>query len=191
MRSFPKPAILALGAAIGLQAAANAAESPKDVRKPAAKPGKTPKPKEDTEDQVNIPLPQGEAQRGVKFPNYDADGRLTMRFEIGVFTKMDAEHGKMERLRIETFKEDGTHDYDLELPDAILNAKTSDLTSKTVVNIKCENYEITGNNMTFNLKTRQGRLGGGVKMIVYDLEKMGGEKAKVEFQKPKEEEPKK
>jgi lipopolysaccharide export system protein LptC len=98
----------------------------------------------------------------------------------------------MERLRIETFKEDGTHEYDLELPDAILHSKTSDLTSDTLVNIKCENYEITGNNMTFNLKTRQGRLGGGVKMVVYDMAKMNGsEKAKVEFQKPKEEPPKK
>jgi hypothetical protein len=211
MRSSPKPAILALGAALGLQAVVGAAETAKDPKKPVTKPSKTEKkdpaaktpggpkdakPTAKGGTEMKIPVPKGEPQKSVKFPLYDADGFMEMRFEVGVATLINEEDVKMQKMRIEIFKkgEDGkpVPDMDLDLPDALLNQRTKDLTSKTFVHIKCKDYDVTGNSMKFNLETRQGTLGGGVKMIINDIENLGEseEKAKVEF-KPTTTEPKK
>jgi lipopolysaccharide export system protein LptC len=42
-------------------------------------------------------------------------------------------------------------------------------TKKRVV-IKREDFQLTGETMEFNMKTRQGSLGGGVKMLIYNIE---------------------
>lgn len=209
MRSSPKPAILALGAAIGLQAVVGAAES-KDPKKPVTKPGSKPstaekgaKAKEPKEartvpkgGELNIPVPKGEPQKSVKFPLYGADGFLEMRFDVGVATKIAEDQVKMSKMRVELYKPDANgkpvYDMDIELPDALLNPQTKDLTTNTSVHIKCADYEVTGNTMKFNLDTKQGTLGGGVKMIITDIKSLGqsDEKTKVEF-KPNQTEPKK
>jgi hypothetical protein len=200
MRSFPKPAILALGAAIGLIQAVGAEPPTKNSKKPGSKTEKVSKTdktkdkaKDPNNDDLNLPIPKGEAQRSVKFPLYNAEGKLKMRFEIGVATKIDEENVKMQKLRIETFKEDETHELDMDLPDAVMNQRTKDITSNTAVFIKRDDFEITGNNMKFNTESRQGTLGGGVKMIIYDMQKTGGTgKADVKFEpNKKKEEPKK
>jgi hypothetical protein len=208
MRSSRKPAILALGAAIGLVQALGAPSDPKGVTaaapagapsgpdKKGAKPAK-PAPKgakgkaapatstdandpnsDQKEDKITLPLPKGEPQHTVKFPLYGSDGALNYRFEMGVATLMDDDMVKMTKLRILSFKEDENNpgkrvpDMDMDLPDAFLNQKTKDLTSEAPITIKSENYEVTGKKMTFNLQTRQGTLGGGVKMVIYDIDKL-------------------
>ncbi len=131
-------------------------------------------------DPLSIPLPKGEPQRTVKFPIYATDGTLTYRFDIGVATSVDDDFVKMQQLKILSFKDDEDHpgkrvpDLDMDLPDALLNQKTKDISSNTAVKIKSDNYEVTGNTMKFNLVTRAGTLGGGVKMIIYDMDKMSG-----------------
>lgn len=209
MRSSPKPAILAIGAAIGLVQALGAPADPKaaaapvtppapDAKKgakPAPKSSKgkkpTPSPNQDPDDdshqddKITLPLPKGEPQHTVKFPLYGSDGALNYRFEMGIATLMDDDMVKMTKLRILSFKPDDADpkkrvpDMDMDLPDAYLNQRTKDLTSEAPITIKSENYEVTGKKMTFNLGTRQGTLGGGVKMVIYDMDKLnrGGKSA--------------
>jgi hypothetical protein len=207
MRLFPKSAILALSAAVGLQLALGAPEPKKEPAKPAdaKKPGeksKTPKAKAEPDapksSGMNVPVPVGDPQKVVKFPFYNDKGFLDMRFEAGVATKVDDVFVKLQKLRVETFKPDDKGkpqpDLDMDLPDALLNQKTRDLTSNTAVTIKCKDWQITGNSMVYNLETRQGTLGGGVKMIINDLSAVNSgpkERPSVEFQKPKEAPPKK
>ncbi len=145
-------------------------------------------------DPLTLPLPKGEPQHTVKFPLYGSDGVLNYQFEMGVATLMDNDMVKMQKLRILSFKDDEANagkrvkDLDMDLPDAFLNQKTKDLTSEHAVNIESDNYHVTGQNMKFNLQTRQGTLGGGVKMIIYDMDKLNrGEKAspKVEIDSKK------
>jgi hypothetical protein len=227
MRSSRKPAIVALGAAIGL---VNALGAPSDSKSgvaaaagtPTADPkkasskgkggknskdskGKAPANADDPDagpdakgDPLTLPLPKGEPQHTVKFPLYGSDGVLNYQFEMGVATLMDNDMVKMQKLRILSFKDDEQNpgkrvkDLDMDLPDAFLNQKTKDLTSEHSVNIQSESYHVTGQNMKFNLQTRQGTLGGGVKMVIYDMDKLNrGEKAspKVEID-PKKPAPK-
>jgi Lipopolysaccharide-assembly, LptC-related len=113
-------------------------------------------------------VPKGQPQKGLRIPIYSPDGKLMMSFQIGVAEVVDADNIKMGELRMETFKEDGEHEFDIELPDSIFNAKTKELTSKAHVKIKRHDFEITGNSMTFNTETKVGKFGGGVKMVIYD-----------------------
>lgn len=91
-----------------------------------------------------------------------------MSFQIGVAEVVDADNIKMGDLRLETFKENGEHEFNIDLPDSIFNAKTKEVTSKAHVTIKRHDFEITGNSMTFNTETKVGKFGDGVKMIIYD-----------------------
>lgn len=193
MRSFVKAGITVLVAVIGLtQIAAKKEEPKKDAKSPAKPDGKTAKAADKKVKSLNVPVPPGQPQKGLKVPVYDTNGKLTKNFVIGTATWIDDEHIKLQEMRIEEFKEDGSLAYDMDLPDSILNNVTHEITSKVRVNVKCDEFEITGNSMTFNIETKKGTLGGGVKMIVYNAAKEtgaqpGAKKAKVEIQPIKEE----
>ncbi len=119
-------------------------------------------------DRLDLPVPPGQPQKGLRIPISSPEGKLLMRFQIGVAEVVDADHIKMGDLRLETFKEDGEHEFDLDLPDSVFNAKTRELTSKAHVKIKRHDFEITGNSMTFNTDTKVGKFGDGVKMVIHD-----------------------
>jgi len=119
-------------------------------------------------DRLDLPVPKGQPQKGLRIPIYSPDGKLMMSFQIGVAEVVDADNIKMGELRLETFKENGEHEFDIDLPDSVFNAKTKELTSKAHVKIKRHDFEITGNSMTFNTQTKVGTFGDGVKMVIYD-----------------------
>ena len=119
-------------------------------------------------DRLDLPVPKGQPQKGLRIPIYSPDGKLMMSFQIGVAEVVDADNIKMGQLRLETFKENGEHEFDVDLPDSVFNAKTKELTSKAHVKIKRHDFEITGNSMTFNTQTKVGTFGDGVKMVIYD-----------------------
>ena len=142
----------------------NAHAAPAVPAAPPAVPVQAPKEK----DRLDLPVPPGQPQKGLRIPISSPEGKLLMRFQIGVAEVVDADHIKMGDLRLETFKDDGDHEFDLDLPDSVFNAKTRELTSKAHVKIKRHDFEITGNSMTFNTDTKVGIFGDGVKMVIYD-----------------------
>ena len=150
---------------------AAAAAAPADAKKTDAAKDK---------DRLDLPVPKGQPQKGLRIPIYSPEGKLMYSFQIGVAEVVDADNIKMGELRLETFKENGEHEFDIDLPDSIFNAKTKELTSKAHVTIKRHDFEITGNSMTFNTETRVGKFGNGVKMVIYDARTAAGE----EDQKP-------
>ena len=119
-------------------------------------------------ERLDLPVPKGQPQKGLRIPIFSPEGKLMMSFQIGVAEVVDADHIKMGELRLETFKENGEHEFDIDLPDSIFNAKTKELTSKAHVLIKRHDFEITGNSMIFNTETKVGTFGNGVKMVIYD-----------------------
>lgn len=183
-----KSAILAVIAALGVtQAVAQKSDAPpaEPKKEKSAKVSKTSKEKAPAagEDSLDLPIPKGQPQKGVKVPIYGANGKLKMNFEIGIGTYIDEENVKLQKLRVETFKEDGSADLDMDLPDAVYNKKTKVISSQTRVFIKRTDFEITGNTMAFNVETREGTLGGGVKMIITNMQETAGgqEKPAIEF----------
>jgi hypothetical protein len=142
---------------------------------------------------LDLAVPKGQPQKGVRVPVYGLDGKLMMNFQIGVAIWVDDENIKMTELRVETFKQDGEKELEMDLPDSILNTRTKDITSKTTVSIKRDDFEISGNTMTFNTESRQGKLGGGVRMVIYNLNSSSDKKPRatgkptVKFEPAKEE----
>jgi len=177
--------MLALAAALGMtQVVAQKGEVKKGALKKAEKGSKVGKIDPNADEPLELPIPKGQPQKGVKVPLYGANGKLKMNFEIGIGTYMDEEHVKLERLRVETFRDDGTQELDMDLPDAVYNKKTKVISSDTRVVIKRSDFEVTGNTMAFNIETREGTLGGGVKMIINNLGETAGtaDKPAVQFQ---------
>ena len=82
-------------------------------------------------DRLDLPVPKGQPQKGLKIPIYDPEsGKLQMNFEIGVATWVDDDNIKMGGLRIQTFKADGASELDIELPESLFNVKSREITSE-------------------------------------------------------------
>ena len=193
MRSFPKTPVVALVAVAGiLQMAAAEGDSKKE--EPAKQPTPPAEPAKAAAGKgtLELPVPKGQPQKGLKVPIYDLSGFLRMTFRIGTAVRDDDDNIKMSDLRIETFKDDGGSELDIDLPESVYSPKTRDVTSATHVTIKNDDFLLTGEKMTFNIETKIGKLGGGVRMVIKDLSEATGEKKEtmsiptVEL-KPKEE----
>lgn len=154
-------------------------EKPAEAETTASAPAAQPpaKPAAPAKDRLDLPVPKGQPQKGLRIPIFSPDGKLMMSFQIGVAEVVDADNIKMGELRLETFKENGDHEFDIDLPDSVFNAKTKELTSKAHVTIKRHDFEISGNSMTFNTDTKVGTFGNGVKMVIYDARAAAGENA--------------
>ena len=119
-------------------------------------------------DRLDFPVPKGQLQKGIRIPIFSPEGKLLYTFQIGVAEVVDEDHIKLGVAHVETFRENGEHEYDIDLSDSVLNQKTHDLTSNVHVTIKRREFELSGNSVTFNLRTKIGKLGNGVKMVIYD-----------------------
>ena len=167
MRSFPKTPMVALVAVAGiLRATAANAEPKKDA--PAAPPVEPAKPTAG-KGTLELPVPKGQPQKGLKVPIYDLSGILRMTFRIGTAVRDDDDNIKMSDLHIETFKDDGSTELDIDLPESVYSPKTRDVTSVTHVTLKNDEFLLTGEKMTFNIESKIGKLGGGVRMVIQDL----------------------
>ncbi len=119
---------------------------------------------------IQVPMPNGRDAKGLKIPYFDSEGKLQMRFDIGVAKRIDDDHVEMSKLQVETFDDAGEREMVMDLPTSVLNLTTSVITADHPVTIKRVDFEITGATMTFNTKTKQGGLGGRVRMLIYNLE---------------------
>ena len=130
----------------------------------------------------DLPIPIGHGANGIKLPDRDAEGNLRMNFEIGSAFRVDEINLKLENLKIESFDETGKLDMVIEMPESSMDLKTRILTSVNPVTIHRSDFELTGGNMTFNTKTRQGKFSGPVRMLIFnrdDLDSAKKEKGEV------------
>lgn len=168
MRLYLKIAAFLLVADLGVLRAEEAGKPLVSAKNPeAAKAPAVAKP-ETSKDRLDLPVPKGQPQKGLRIPIYSPLGKLMMNFQIGVATWMDDDNIKMGELRVETFKDDGASEFDIDLPDSVFNIRTKELTSKAHVTVKRDDFKISGNSMTFNTETKVGKFGDGVKMVIFD-----------------------
>ena len=146
------------------------------VKKPEVATGEAPK-SDPPKEKLDLPVPKGQPQKGLRIPIYSPGGKLMMNFQIGVATWVDDDNINMGDLHVETFKEDGAGEFEIDLPDSVFNLRSRELSAKANVKIRRGDFQITGNSMTFNTETKVGKFGGGVKMVIFDarasLEKKG------------------
>jgi hypothetical protein len=173
MTSFAKfVAVFSAGLlTMGAMVVKGADDKPKksDSKESGDKKAKKEKKKSEEDKAIDVPMPEGKDAKGLKIPYRDENGKLQMRFTIGVARRIDESHVEMSQLQVETFDEAGEPEMTIDLPTSVLDLKTSVLTTNQAVKIQRDDFEITGNTMIFNTKTKQGGLGGKVRMLIYDL----------------------
>lgn len=180
MRSFRKyvALTLCLGISASVVGAAEKEKKPvsqeKTAKKPPAK-GKGKKGKEekteeesDASGRINLPIQKGHDSFGLKIPYENAEGVLQMIFKVGRASRLDEDHVQMAELEVETFDDDGKSEMVIDLPVSILDLNTRLLTTESKVTIRRSDFEITGNSMEFDTKTKQGRLAGNVRMLIFE-----------------------
>jgi len=82
----------------------------------------------------------------------------------------------MERVSMELFDKLGKSEFVIELPASILNLRTGMIVSEDPISIKNPKFELVGEKMEFDTKRKQGRLMGGVKMVILDVNVLGNAK---------------
>ena len=151
-------------------------EAAKKAEKAAKKGGGSDAEKEPPK--LAFPVPVGHDSKGLKLPTFWPDGKtLKMVFTIGVGTRIDEENVNMQNTQVQTYKEDGSPEMGIDLPTSSFNLKTRVISTQQSVVIEREDFELSGHTMEFNTETREGRLGGGVKMIIFQLAEESGDDA--------------
>ena len=115
-----------------------------------------------------IPIVQGYDSFGLSIPDLDEAGRLRSIFVIGAVSRVDDRNVEIRDSFLETYKDDGSRDFSIELKKATLDRFTRVLVAKVPVTIRREEFEVRGESMEFNTTTREGGLGGPVKMVIYN-----------------------
>jgi hypothetical protein len=115
-----------------------------------------------------IPLVQGYDSFGLSLPDHDPEGRLRSLFVIGAISRIDDSRVEIRESFLETYALDGSPEFSLELPKAILDRFTRVLVAKTPVTLRKAEFELKGASMEFNTVTKEGGLGGPVQMTIYN-----------------------
>lgn len=118
--------------------------------------------------QFDIPIPVGHNASGIRLPSYDANGKLQMYFTVDKAFRIDDDHLKMANLRIETYDDTQTPQMMIDSSDSVLDLSTRILSSNKPVTVRRSDFEITGQAMTFDTNTREGKFTGHVHMLIFN-----------------------
>ena len=125
--------------------------------------------RQESEEEIDIPVPDGVPVKGIKVPSYSAEGKLLMMLDAEQARKLDAERIEFENLKIDAYSDDDKKIY-VELPRSIFNLTTRILTSESRVLIRREDFELVGDAGEFYTKNRFAKILGNVKMTILSTE---------------------
>ena len=154
-----------------------------EQKKAAPETAETP-PADDGKKKMSFPLVEGHDAKVLVIPYRDSEGNKTMNFTIANARRIEGDRILMTDLKIETFDKDVASEMVIDLPSSVLDLNTRVITTEKKVRIKREDFELDGETMEFNTETKEGKLGGKVRMLIYNLK---NETAADAPAKPKEE----
>lgn len=110
-------------------------------------------------EEVDLPIPVGIPMNGLKIPHQD------MLMESDVATKLDDERIEFQNLKIEALDDEGRKIF-VELPHSVFNLATRVLSGNESAKIHREDFEIKGDSIEFDTRTKFGRMRGQITMII-------------------------
>ncbi|MEI6278885.1 MAG: LPS export ABC transporter periplasmic protein LptC [Verrucomicrobiae bacterium] len=113
----------------------------------------------------DVPIPLNIPVKGIKIPHRDETGKLLMTIEAEVATKLDDQHIELQNMKIESLDDDGKK-INIEVPHSIFNIETRILSGDSRTWIRRDDFEITGDAVEFNTKTRFATMRGNIRMIL-------------------------
>jgi len=118
---------------------------------------------------IQIPVVKGHDSKGLFIPYFDEAGKRQMDFQIAVASRIEDALIRMTDMDVLTYNDAGEKDMKINLPTSVYNTDTSAISTDYHVKISRDDFEIVGETMIFYTNTKQGALGGGVRMLIYNL----------------------
>ncbi|HSI10769.1 MAG TPA: hypothetical protein VK961_01940 [Chthoniobacter sp.] len=118
---------------------------------------------------IQIPVVKGHDSKGLFIPYFDEAGKRQMDFQIAVASRIEDALIRMTDMDVLTYNDAGAKDMKINLPTSVYNTDTSAISTDYHVKISRDDFEIQGETMIFYTNTKQGALGGGVRMLIYNL----------------------
>jgi lipopolysaccharide export system protein LptC len=102
---------------------------------------------------------------------------MEFRMDVEWARRLDENNVQMRSSIIQTYDEE-THkpSAKVELKTSLMNMDTNVIVSHDPVVVSREDFRLTGDAMEFNTKTRQGRVIGGVRLIIYNRDELTNKK---------------
>ena len=110
---------------------------------------------------IDLPVPVGEPVKGIKIPQYDEKGKMTLCLTADTAKKLDEHQVELGKLKVQ-FAEKEDQEIIVEIPHSILDLETKILTADTETTIHRPDFEIVGESAVFDTLTRQGTFKGHV-----------------------------
>jgi hypothetical protein len=126
------------------------------------------KPEKPEGEAFTVPIPVGHEAKGIKFPWYGEEGKLEMTFAIGTAKRLDDRYLEMKNLEVETYDESGASSLLIRLPRSVLDLSTRVLTADDEPVVSRSDFEITGDALEFDTRTRLSRFTGKTRMLIYE-----------------------
>lgn len=114
---------------------------------------------------IDIPIPVGIPMKGLKIPHHDESGKEVMLLESDVATKIDERRIEFENLKIEALDSEGRKIF-VELPRSVFSLETRILSGNETAKIHREDFEIKGDSIEFDTRTKFGRMRGNITMVI-------------------------
>jgi len=111
---------------------------------------------------IDLPVPVGEPVKGIRIPQYDESGKLTMNLSAETARKLDDTRVELEGLKV-AFNDKDEKQIVVEIPHSFLDLGTKILTADSQTVITREDFDITGQSAMFDTATRSGSFKGHVK----------------------------
>jgi hypothetical protein len=121
----------------------------------------TPTTTKEQDRKIDLPIPVGEPVKGIKIPQYDENGALTMNLSAETARKLDEKQVEFGKLKID-FNDKDEKTIAVEIPHSILDMETKKLIADSETVIHREDFEIVGQTAEFDTITRSGTFKGRV-----------------------------
>ena len=113
-------------------------------------------------EKIDLPVPIGEPITGIKIPQYDEEGKLSMTLVAGTAKKLDEQKVELNDLKVK-FSDKEEKEIVVEIPHALLDIETKVLVADSKTVISREDFDIEGQHAEFDTVTRTGTFKGPVR----------------------------
>ncbi len=129
------------------------------------------------ERKIVLPIPIGHDVKGLRVPFRDDEGKMQFRMDIQWARRLDEQNVEMRSSVIQTYdQETNKPSAKVELKTSVMNMDTNVIVSHEPVIVSREDFRLTGDAMEFNTKTREGRVIGNVRLIIYNRDELANKK---------------
>jgi hypothetical protein len=129
------------------------------------------------ERKIVLPIPIGHDVKGLRVPFRDDEGKMEFRMDVEWARRLDEQNVEMRSSVIQTYdQETNKPSAKVELKTSVMNMDTNIIVSHEPVVVSREDFRLTGDSMEFNTKTREGRVIGNVRLIIYNRDELANKK---------------